>query len=231
MKTNRQLIDFYKRKHEIEHVFFSKKTENDNVSKLDGLVTPLKIDLRQFCSPTDNQGETSHCAAFTAANILESIYWKNTGKLLQFDATQIYAKSKEIDGLTDENGTYPEVALSVGLNLTKNLINPSQYEIRKIYNDNDCVSNIKRAVHKNGLLAGGFLITEDWYSIARGNSFLNSAKGKTLGGHCVTIVGYFDDSVIIQNSWGKSWGASGFARISWKTVMDQLAYVAYLDRK
>ena len=81
-KSNRELIKYYKEKHEAEPVLFSEKTGKDEVS-IDGIVTPLKLDLRQFCSPTDDQGETCHCAAFTAAQILESIYWKETGKIMQ----------------------------------------------------------------------------------------------------------------------------------------------------
>lgn len=230
MKTNRQLIEFYKNKHELEHVFFSEKTDNDNFKLIDGTVTPLKLDLRQYCSPTDNQGKTSHCAAFTVANILESLYWKNSGKLLQFDAAQIYAKSKEVDGFVDLDGTYPEIAMSVGLELSKSLLT-QKYKVKKIYNDENIVSNLKRIIHKNGLIAGGFKITEDWMYLKKGNSFLDSYSKKELGGHCVTIVGYFNDSLIVQNSWGREWGASGFARISWKVVEKEFIYGTYLEKK
>lgn len=230
-RSNRELIRYYREKHEIEPVLFSEK-KNDREIALDSVIVPLKLDLRQFCSPSDDQGDTSHCAAFTAAQILEAKYWKETGKLIQLDASHIYAKAKEIDGVIDSNGTYPEVTLKVALDLAKKLI-ADKYEVKKFYNDktDKTITTLKRLIHKNGFLAGGFKITEDWYSLKKGDSFLESAKKKVEGGHCVTIVGYMKDSLIIQNSWGKEWGAMGFGRISWDIVLKQLMYVAYLERK
>ena len=231
-RSNRELIRYYKDKHEAEPVLFSEKREDGQEIAIDGIVTPLKLDLRQYCSPSDDQGDTSHCAAFSAAQILEAKYWKDTGKLIQLDASQIYAKAKEIDGVTDSDGTYPEITLKVALDLTKKLIT-DKFEIKKFYNDktSKTIAALKRLIHKNGFLAGGFKITEDWYKLKKGDSFLDSARKNALGGHCVTIVGYMKDSLIIQNSWGKEWGAMGFGRISWDVVLKELVYVAYLERK
>ena len=36
-------------------------------------------------------------------------------------------------------------------------------------------------------------------------------EGKELGGHAFALVGYNDRGFIVQNSWGGSWGAAGFA--------------------
>lgn len=36
-------------------------------------------------------------------------------------------------------------------------------------------------------------------------------KGGELGGHAFALVGYNEGGFIVQNSWGKRWGASGFA--------------------
>jgi hypothetical protein len=34
---------------------------------------------------------------------------------------------------------------------------------------------------------------------------------KTLGGHCIALVGYINGTFIIRNSWGTGWGDKGFA--------------------
>ena len=231
MTINSELINHYKDKHNLEPVLFSSIDDNGIKSDIKGIVTPIKIDLRQFCSPTDNQGDTPHCAAYSVAQILESIYWKETGKLLQLDASHIYAKSKEIDGIKDSNGTYPEITLKVALELSKNII-PHKYNIKIIRNDhsNNFILRLKRIIHKNGILAGGFKITDDWYSLHKYNSFLKTESNNSLGGHCVLIVGYLNDSIIIQNSWGKEWGANGFARIDWDIVLKEFIYGVYLER-
>lgn len=230
-KNNRELISYYKNKHELEPVLFSEKDGSEE-KLIDGIVVPLKLDLRQFCSPTDDQGDTSHCAAYSAAQILEAKYWRKTGKLIQLDASHIYAKAKEKDGIIDEYGTFPETALSAALELGNgNVIDSSRYVVKKFYNNHNdqTILGLKHLIHKNGFLAGGFNITEDWYDLSRGNSILEKTKRKNIGGHCVTVVGYFNDSLIIQNSWGKQWGASGFGRISWDIVLKQFMYAAYLE--
>lgn len=38
------------------------------------------------------------------------------------------------------------------------------------------------------------------------------------GSHAVTIVGYDEQGVKIQNSWGTDWGANGFFTTSWSTI-------------
>lgn len=42
-----------------------------------------------------------------------------------------------------------------------------------------------------------------------------------LGGHAVACVGYDDDGLIIQNSWGSGWGSGGFTKLPY----DQLNYI------
>lgn len=235
--SNRELIKFYKEKHKLEPVLFTERWDNsENEHLLSGIVTPLKLDLRQYCSPTDDQGNTAHCAAFSAAQILEALYWKETGKILQIDAAHIYAKAKEIDGATDTLGTYPEMTLKCGLELADEtgMIDKRRYAIRKLYaskDPNTTVELLKRTIHRNGFLAAGFKITEDWYRLCEdGISILETSRKRDLGGHCVVAVGYLKDSLIVQNSWGKEWGAKGFGRIAWDVVAKQFVYAAYLER-
>lgn len=44
-------------------------------------------------------------------------------------------------------------------------------------------------------------------------------KGKADGGHAIAIVGYTSQGFIVQNSWGKTWGASGFALLPYEDFM------------
>lgn len=38
------------------------------------------------------------------------------------------------------------------------------------------------------------------------------------GYHEVIALGYDQDGLLIENSWGKGWGNKGFARLSWSVV-------------
>jgi len=44
-------------------------------------------------------------------------------------------------------------------------------------------------------------------------------KGRAEDGHAVAIVGYTQQGFIIQNSWGQSWGAGGFALLPYEDYM------------
>jgi len=84
---------------------------------IDGIVTPLKIDNRQYFSMIDQQGSTPHCAGFSVCGIIESLIWKRTGKLINLDANQVYAKAKQIDDDINSDGTYLESAYKAALDL------------------------------------------------------------------------------------------------------------------
>src|SRR5262249_43422960 len=44
-------------------------------------------------------------------------------------------------------------------------------------------------------------------------------KGDADGGHAIAIVGYCREGFIIQNSWGKGWGAGGFALLPYEDFL------------
>ncbi len=44
-------------------------------------------------------------------------------------------------------------------------------------------------------------------------------EGRADGGHAVALVGYTDEGFIVQNSWGPSWGAGGFALLPYEDFL------------
>ena len=93
-KTNEMLINTYKEDTKIISDFYKYKDSKGDIIKLDGIINPLKIDNRQLMSPTDNQRNFSACAGFSAATYIESLLWKQTGKLKQLDSLQVYQLAK-----------------------------------------------------------------------------------------------------------------------------------------
>ena len=80
--VNKELVDKYKVDNTILESYF-KNSRNQDVK---GMAFPLRIDNRQYCSPTDYQGSKPSCCGYSTAQILESLNWMNTGKIVQFDA-------------------------------------------------------------------------------------------------------------------------------------------------
>ena len=80
--VNKELVDKYKVDNTILESYF-KNSRNQDVK---GMTFPLRIHNRQYCSPTDYQGSKPSCCGYSTAQILESLNWMNTGKIVQFDA-------------------------------------------------------------------------------------------------------------------------------------------------
>lgn len=83
---NRDFIDAYKGDTRIVSDYYKIGKNDGTTIDITGIVNPLRIDNRQLCAPTDQQGDTPHCAGYSACTLVESLYWKSTGKLLQFDS-------------------------------------------------------------------------------------------------------------------------------------------------
>ena len=132
---------------------------------IDGIVTPLKIDNRQQCTMTNDQGSTPHCAAYSICNIIESLAWKKTGKLIELNAEQVYAKAKQIDKDVSSDGTYLECAIKAAMQLGGFGQQSSKIAIGFLYNHrDDCtVQCLKRLVHKHSFVHAGFVIDDGWY--------------------------------------------------------------------
>ena len=80
--VNKELVDKYK----VDNTILESYFENSRNQDVKGMTFPLRIDNREYCSPTDYQGSKLSCCGYSTAQILESLNWMNTGKIIQFDA-------------------------------------------------------------------------------------------------------------------------------------------------
>ena len=87
-KINEELIEKYKNDKVLIQTYY---TDNNGIN-IDEIVNPIKIDNRQLISPIDNQQNYPACAGYSACTVIESLLWKRTGKLVQLDSKQVYAK-------------------------------------------------------------------------------------------------------------------------------------------
>lgn len=105
-----------------------------------------------------------------------------------------------------------------------------QSQAKKINNwhwVNGDINSMKSAIYNYGPIVAGFNACDDLYYYDAGEIYTHSGSCSGCTGHGVTIVGW-DDSQrywIVKNSWGQTWGDSGFFNMRWGTCgIDSGAY-------
>lgn len=181
---------------------------------------PLSVVCIGAATRTEDQGSTPKCAAYSASSYAENVIWRRTGELPDpIDPHMIYARAKETDGDPDGDGTTLNAVLDALVHLG---YLPSSGRTRTIVTPFD----LKAAIHRYGTCLLGLNISEEWY---RGNTKIESATARLVGGHAVQCVGYDAFGPWIQNSWGEGWGDGGFAHISWAAFNRQFMYGAFRE--
>lgn len=189
---------------------------------------PRTVDLRDYCTKTENQGQMPWCAAYTAAGWAENILWRKNDVIQQVDPAMIYREAKKIDGDPHGDGTTLDAVLQILLN--KRYFDPYTCKIQVIWNTHGYNTAIKYAIHKFGACLLACNITEEWYLCGPNKTSITGTKyNNPVGGHAILCCGYNEDGVIIQNSWGEEWGAYGFALITWEALSRQFLYAAVLS--
>jgi C1A family cysteine protease len=202
-EVNKEMVKKYK----VDNTILESYFKNASNAKVTGVVFPLRLDNRQYCSPTDYQGDKPSCCGYSTAQILESLNWLDTGKIYQMDADQIYAKAKETDKQMSQGGTYPDLAMQKGLELIKD--GTKRYKVMSSTSRD--VDELKRVIHKSMFASVNMVVTKDIYNLDDKN-FVYEGWDKKAGGHSLVCCGYDEQSkmFILQNHWGTIWGLKGF---------------------
>lgn len=178
-------------------------------------VAPRKIDSRDMCLRSNNQGQTPHCAGYATAGFIEVHHWLTKHYPEQVDGDLVYEEAKKLDGMPQVQGTILRCAGQGAINA--NLVKGTIKQIKKTEID------IQFALHTHRVAIAGFMITDEWNLVEKNTGKISVSKNPVnRGGHAVLLAGYDYDGVYIQNSWGESWGLYGFAILSWKQFADQL---------
>ncbi|WP_428223354.1 C1 family peptidase [Flavobacterium sp.] len=82
------------------------------------------------------------------------------------------------------------------------------------------VEDLKYYLSKNYPIPACFNYNASFQAISKNNFVWDKVYGKRTGGHCVCIVGYDDATKMfkVQNSWGKSWGKSGYFYVTYDAI-------------
>jgi len=202
-----------------------------------------------YVTSVKNQGGCGSCAAFAAVGAFEAVIKVSGGSTMDLSEAHLF----NCGGGDCTEGWY----VSSALNYLKQYGAPDEacfpYQAHNMPCGNTCSDWEERAVHldtwnwvsgresiKNALVTYGpvtasYEVFEDFYYDYPDSSIwpdhvYEHKYGTSVGWHAVTIVGY-DDSPgywICKNSWGSSWGLSGYFKIAYGECSIESS-VAHLD--
>lgn len=175
---------------------------------------PRYLDLRPYCLPADDQGDSSACAGFAASGLAEERNWRRTSMARTFDGFATYVTAKQLDG-NNEPGTSLQQALRAIITLR---ILPPSSNLRVLTS----VKDLDFAMHRTGTILLGFNTTTAWLSV-KSDGWIPSRPAAVHGPHAVLGCYYDADGIGFQNSWG-GWGCNGFGRLRWPDVEAQFLY-------
>ena len=217
----------------------------DHVYQLAKTALPTSVDLRNFCSPIEDQGNLGSCTAQAIAGQIELINRKNT-KTHDVSRLFIYYQERLLEGtIRYDSGAYIRDGLKAVNKYGAPLESIWPYSIRAFaakptagaYADalrrrvNGYARCVDFAAVKNALAAGnpvtvGFSVYSSFEGTLNNTTgmmpYPNTATESYLGGHAVCLVGYRDSDsrFIARNSWGTSWGNNGYFYMPYQVIQN-----------
>lgn len=168
--------------------------------------------------PILDQGQEGACVGFGwTAKVLSEPFWFNLKTLPapiptepQGFALDTYNEAKKVDETPGENYEGTSVLAGAKVMQSRGVVKSYSWA----FNVNDVIDGII----KKGPVVLGINWYDGMYDAING---VLSVSGNLAGGHCILAVGFRassptfngEDSIILQNSWGVSWGKQGLAEI------------------
>lgn len=206
---------------------------------------PDRVDLRPFCSPVENQLNTSSCVANAVVGAFE-FHQKRAGlPVTDLSRLFVYYNSRKLSGSEGEDcGTYVHHAMAALLahGACEERMWPLQKAMVSVEPTRACFENARRysavqfarvpqglpmlvALSQGLPIVFGISIPRPYYDIAEQTGLMPGPKGRNREsprtGHAMLVVGYDNDerTLLIRNSWGERWGDGGYFRMPYD-IMD-----------
>ena len=157
-----------------------------------------------------NQGNTPHCVGYSWAHWIDDGPIKHLGVKPNTDPVLIYKNAQKLDEWVGEN--YDGTSVRGGAKYLKNVGKIGSY--LWTFNINTLIQTL--------LTQGPVVVGTNWYvgMFYPDKNGLIRLSGRKAGGHAYVINGIDTKKRLfrIKNSWGRGWGLSGHAFISFSDV-------------
>ncbi len=201
---------------------------------LPAIPVPLSIDYTRRMTPVRDQGNEGTCVAFASVvGVKEYEDQKEYRKLVELSPRYVYSLCKKYDGIPEEEGTYPRVAMKM---LLKYGVCPEAFWPYQPHQTNDhkpgadkkakiyrikayarlgTLQEMKRSLLVNGPFLAGVRVYESWFTkrVAKTGLVPMPKKGEEIaGGHAICIMGYDERKKLFKfkNSWSEKWADKGY---------------------
>ena len=209
------------------------------------VVTNGVLDLRQWCSPIENQLQLSECVADSTTSGLEFLEIRSGKPHVNLSRLFLYYNARlQMQETDKDEGTYIRLAFASLTTLgtcteatwtydpNNVFIRPSWAAYREAYphkiksfyridalNSSELRSAIKLALHAQHPVVFGMIVDQDYMNTGS-DGMVTMPKSTRVkeGGHAQLIVGYDDNQQrwIVKNSWGLGWGDNGYGYVPYE---------------
>lgn len=217
-------------------------------SRADAAVTPASVDLTPWAVPAGDQGRLGSSASWTVGYTIAGWWAQREGKAgAPFAPMYLYSQLTggrtgvpagasltanlalaQSSGL-EPRADYPQGDLDALTAPTPaQRANAANFRLAgwtSLYWTPTQAASISRPLIEQALAAGqpvalGIKVYSNLLAIGAGNTRYTTPSGTYAGTHALTVLGYDDFGVHVESSWGRTWGADGFAWLSWSYVAD-----------
>lgn len=211
------------------------------------ITAPAMVDYTGRMSPVLNQGEEGTCVAFASVvGMKEYQEQEEHRRLIELSPRYLYHLCKQMDGIPDQEGTFPRVAMKA---LAEKGVCPEAcWPYRSYQTDRPCpaadteafpfrirtyarlsgIEEMERSLSINGPFLAGVDVFSAWFEDHGGRISLPGPEETSLGGHAVCVMGYSRDGNYFKfkNSWSVDWGDGGYGYFSYE-YMDRYCLDAW----
>ena len=217
-----------------DHPYQLTNTEQSNI-----------VDLRQYCSLIENQGNLGSCTGNAIAGAIELLH-KRQNRTLDISRLFIYYYERLFIGTVNyDSGAYIRDGIKVCYKYGAPTENLWPYNISKFRTvppkaalldaAKRKVTSYQRAADFNAVIdaiTSGYPVTIGFSVYSSFDSptvaktgimpYPNVNKERLLGGHAVLLVGYNknNNTFIARNSWGTNWGDKGYFYMPFEVIQN-----------